>query len=83
MPAKNAEFLGCDKVSGHVSELVKTLKNRDEDSLFLHIVTTKEGSDEFLCRVHSGRVRWLRMTSKVVCDDSGFPTYVIGKVVDI
>ena len=83
MPAKSSEFLGCDKVSEHVSELVKTLKNRDEDSFFLHILTAKEGSDEFPCRVHGGRVHWLRMTSKVVCDDSGFPTYVIGKVVDI
>lgn len=83
MPAKSSEFLGCDKVSEHVSELVKTLENKDEDSFFLHIVTAKEGSDEFPCRVHDGRVRWLRMTSKVVCDDANYPTYVIGKVVDI
>ena len=83
MPAKSSEFLGCDKVSEHVSDLVKTLKNRNEDSFFLHIVTAKEGSDEFPCRVHGGKIRWLRMMSKVVYDDSGFPTYVIGKVVDI
>ncbi len=46
MPAKSSEFLGCDKVSEHVSDLVKTLKNRNEDSFFLHIVTAKEASDE-------------------------------------
>lgn len=80
---KSARLLGCSRVIERLAQKAPPPDCPPAEWLFSRIRTAAEGQAEFFGCLPDGRRRWLRMISKIIRDESGSPTYVVGKFADI
>ncbi len=74
---QTAGFLGCGRKIQKPETMVQKYP------VFGYMISQEENNTEHECLLPGGKVRWLKVISKMVLDTTGRPWYAVGKLIDI
>lgn len=74
---QTAGFLGCGR------KIQKPETMAQKYPVFGYMISQEENNTEHECLLPGGKVRWLKVISKMVLDTTGRPWYAVGKLIDI